>query len=442
VYIATNDTHRFLHYRCWDLDTAINLPNYSITPTDLKVLNTFVQPSTKYITLARNPLDNAYTTVSTLVSICSPSLVHLDLSFCQLGSESIRAISMCMLHIRTLENLNLSGNNLIDVKKDGSGKANIGGVLSLFATLCSPRSSLKRVDLSSSQLFGWGFDEDTQSWRGSIQQGVMVALSNVLIHNKSLYHLSIESNFAGQGYRGVDGLLAPVSDANSMINILSEALTQNTTIRDLNIANIGIDMSGSAIVAASLSKNKVLKYVNVSRNRIGVKGIEYFCTMIQSSTTIQALDISGNDLSDAGVAAVAQAIRYNESLTDVDLSYNAASKIEVGIVIGKALSNIYSNLIRLSLKGNNLDYRAILHIVDGLSSNDNLVHLDLSQNKTFQFWSDEVCLNFALAVSKSMKSGKYEKVMHRLDLSGNNMTRAAIKALTKSNELIDNYYIL
>jgi hypothetical protein len=61
-----------------------------------------------------------------------------------------------------------------------------------------------------------------------------------------------------------------------------------------------------------------------------------------------------------------------------------ASKIEVGIAIGKALSKVYS-LIRLSGKGNNVDSCAILH---GLSSYDYLVYLDLSANSTFHFWSD------------------------------------------------------
>ena len=239
-------------------------------------------------------------------------LVYLSLPFCNLGYTGIKNLSDILHVCKNLKHLDVSGNE-IDPE-------------SLQLLLGSVENSrdlpIHSIDLSSNNIGS-----------GSIE-GVRAIIS--LIRSPRKHKIRVL------------GLRATFLSLSSMKMLLG-FLKDNKSLKEINLAENGIQDKGAMVISDMLSSNKSLEKLDIAYNDITSAGVEILSKALEGNVhnNLKCLDISWNPLHDEGVSTLVKLL--------------PASKIEeLHIDSCRCTDASCLNLAECILKyGSNLDLKAL-----------------------------------------------------------------------------------
>jgi len=275
------------------------------------------------------------------------------------------------------------------------------------------------------------------------------------------------------------------------INLLIEALKNNTSLKTLDLSRNNLNSNKIIILLVALTTNKNITNVNVSMNAFDYYVEKYLNELILHNNTITTLDVSYSGIEDSTALIIQKALRDNSTLEHFmcnnckfttmgqyvilnAISYNSTLKsfnvkqadrytfesfttlcniwrknhqitnIDISSYLfrrtalqsfiavldnNKSITNL--NISNLGLEG----FTPLQYIISGLTS-DNLTILNLNSNRQFfvTHESSEVIAQF-LSTNTSLKE---------LDISYNNISDNApciMKALTTNNNTLLNLNI-
>lgn len=209
---------------------------------------------------------------------------------------------------------------------------------------------------------------------------------------------------------------------------LSRALTNNTVVKSLRLANNEIGPQGSVSITSILRTNKQIVYIDLSKNQIGTAGAIEIAGGLHENQTLKVLKLNENNIGDEGLANLSRNIPVNGCLTCLELMSNSFGA-EGLAALSETLQRGAPRLSSLNLSWNAIDNDGMTFLADGIAGNSNLTSLNLSM---CDLTADEVkILAEALQANTSMQS---------LDLSGNKINWEGAKFL--ADALIDHPQIL
>lgn len=190
----------------------------------------------------------------------------------------------------------------------------------------------------------------------------MVPLSDALSNNHTVKELRLDRNQIGD--EGVASLASALRSNQTLIKLnldgnnfgdrgavqLAGALEHNRSITYLALERNKIASRGASAIAKSLSVNCTLERLDLSGNAIGTEGVAEIALSLQSNSSLTTLKLDDNRLGDDGARTVAEALRYNQTLTKLNVRNNhitdsGASTFEEVLMCNQTLT-------RLNLKGN------------------------------------------------------------------------------------------
>ncbi len=157
-----------------------------------------------------------------------------------------------------------------------------------------------------------------------------------MIENTSLIStLTLSNNFIG----------------NSGLNTLCEALSTNTSLKNLDLSYCSLSLDDHGAIPRLLSINTTLEYLNLSSNSIGNTDLKNICESLSTNTSLKSLDLSNCSLSDDNGAALYQLLKINNSLENLDLSGNTVTNcrhIAAGLAVNKTLKTLNLSYCKLT----------------------------------------------------------------------------------------------
>ncbi|XP_065896624.1 protein NLRC3-like [Dysidea avara] len=277
------------------------------------------------------------------------TLQKLDVSNCGISDSGIVAISKSLKYNNTLQELNMSLNEINEIDE--------------IVEVIEGNTVLRKLDISCC----------------GISDSGIVAISKSLKYNNTLQELNMSYNEINE------------------INEIVEVIEGNTTLRKLDISYCGIRSKMAVIVSESYKNNKTLQefiiswkndqvtvrtadiFYNLSNKKIGDIGALIVSNLLYNSTRVNKLDVSYNKISHKGIVFIADYLKNNITLQKLNISHNSiaiegAKKIAEIIQINRSLQNL--NISYCSIPD-----RGIVTICNFLSNNTTLQELNMSHNE-------------------------------------------------------------
>ena len=274
--------------------------------------------------------------VGHFLTIPNSLLQHLNLSCNKLDRRGCELLAEGVQRMPCLEELDLSSNSGIGC----------GGAVQLVSSLqyCS---KLRELDMDKTGIS----DPDFQ------------CLATYVSSTTSLEVLDIGGNDIS--VESIDSLCKALS-ANSSMRRLNMSHCHLTTshcvclgqllrhpihcqIERLNIINCSLTSDGVEEVVSGLSDNTTLRELDLSCNQIGSEGAVAVATMLKTNSSLERLNLRLCDIGSRGGVELGAALERNKTLRHLDLSLNALGDDGVkGLCVG--LEN-NSSLERLRLCG-------------------------------------------------------------------------------------------
>ena len=113
---------------------------------------------------------------------------------------------------------------------------------------------------------------------------------------------------------------------------LTEDITINTTLQNLDISHNIISDHGAAVISQYLMMNGTLCILSISRNKITDRGAKRLAEAIQVNTTLEELNISKNLVSKEGVMRIVEACTINRTLHKLVCTHNNLSKSGLTVI--------------------------------------------------------------------------------------------------------------
>ena len=213
--------------------------------------------------------------------------LHLDNN--QIAIEGAASLSTALITNQVLETLTLNGNPLGD-----------RGLIYL-AKACGHNSNLSTLGMEGC---------------GITQTGRVEQLQNLLLKRR------IDNNFESllerlqdDDYRvtGIDLSGRPLGDAG--VQRLSEALADNTQVRQLWLRDCAVTNAGAKALASCLEQNMSIVDLFLGGNNITEEGLGYVCEALRgSNATLVSLEMDDNQISQRGVMDFMNALQKNTSV--------------------------------------------------------------------------------------------------------------------------------
>eukprot|EP00732_Lithocolla_globosa_P000401 Lithocolla_globosa_v1_NODE_120_length_6112_cov_229.957240.p1 type:complete len:1897 gc:universal NODE_120_length_6112_cov_229.957240:270-5960(+) len=370
--------------------------------------------SLQYLSLECNRIgDDAAIAVG--ANLGNSTLQHLNLSKNSIGVEGVKILASGLKKNSTLQQLDLHGNALGD-----------GGANELAASLAN--SSLQHLNLGGNNIGGIGFQAiaDSLKVNPTLQTLNLVAndctveafqalipLANVptlRLNLPSLFDMGIlfpstmqfnnslsELNFDGSSFSlGTHGA-----------SILAIYISQNSSLRRLDLPRHGLGAGGAKALAASLEKNAHLYYLNLESNSlgdagatslaaslemsslqhlklgsnsIGVSGTQALAVCLKKNRKLEHLCLNINRVGDDGAKALAECLQVNSSLQHLSLSFNSIGDVGTKALAYSIQKNSAPSLHHLILESNLIGAKGAKALAMCLEYNSSLCHLNLECN--------------------------------------------------------------
>ena len=219
---------------------------------------------------------------------------------------------------------------------------------------------------------------------------------------------------------------------------ISDALTENTTIKSINLSHNGFGIDSAKALAACLETNSTLEELDISYNCVFTDGANMISHALCSNTVLKHFNIAHNDICNEGAVAVSKCLAYNSTLKELNLSWNSISskgthQIALSLCSlqdGKLTvensdcsenfdqtqveSKANTTLEVLDLSHNRIGIYGVQSLSLMLQNNSSLITLNISHN---HLSDGEVAI-----VTDSIRGNTS---LQTLDLSGNNIFSAA-----------------
>ena len=218
--------------------------------------------------------------------------------------------------------------------------------------------------------------------KNNIYSGGAVSIFTALEHNSSLEELDLSRN-----QQITEG------DTERVGCTLNKILTVSKTIQTLKLQQCGIcDQTGTQI-GVGLTDNKSLRVLNISHGSIHSGGAVSIFTSLQHNSSLEELDLSWNwyltkDDSEAVGCAIERMLTVNKAIQTLKLQQcgicdKICKKIGVGLAENKCLRVL--NISRGSIHSG-----SAISIFTSLEANTSLEELDLSWNRFTEGDSEKV----------------------------------------------------
>ena len=257
------------------------------------------------------------------------------------------------------------------------------------------------------------------------------ALKVALTLNTTLTQLSVADNRIGDAGAialaealTVNAMLTKLDVSSNHIgdagaSALAEALTSNATLTKLDVSSNHIGKAGAGALAEALTSNATLTKPDVSSSQIGNSGASALAEALKVNATLMELDLSNNDLGDAGVTALAEGLAVNATLMKLDVSRNHIGNSGAS-VLAEALK-VNATLTELDVSDNDVGDAGMTALAEALKVNPTLMKLDVRNNHIGDAG--------AIALAEALK---VNKVLPKLDVTGNHIGDAGAIALAEA----------
>ena len=162
------------------------------------------------------------------------------------------------------------------------------------------------------------------------------------------------------------------------VGLLAEVLKGNTTLRELNLEDIGISGQGATGLAEALKVNLTLTELNLRNNVIGDEGATLLAEALKVNLTLTELNLRYNDIDDEGATGLAEALKVNLTLRDLNLRRNLIGD-EGATSLAEALK-VNLTLTELNLQNNCIGHQGATGLAEALKVNLTLRELNLRYN--------------------------------------------------------------
>ena len=207
------------------------------------------------------------------------------------------------------------------------------------------------------------------------------------------------------------------------IDVLAEALKNNTTIDTLSCLSCSAFLGGAQKLARSLSVNTNLQTICFESFRFEEEGLEDAFTVslasaLQCNRTLLALELCNHRMGSRGVLALIEMLKCNQTINRVSFFADNLCD-EVGALLVKILK-LSKSLTSVCLSNNKLSQKTAQAIATYLPQSRRVTDLDLGNN------------GFEADAMRMMEPAftQYAQLMY-LNLEGNNLSKASARYLCK-----------
>lgn len=265
------------------------------------------------------------------ILLANPTLTHLDFNSGRV--QTIETLAQALRDNETLTRLSLRHNFLSEES-----------LLPLTFALKS-NETLTELDVRSNNISSQGFTDLAQALRRNTGLTSMRLGGNwqsphsggcwgeLLKSNSTLKRLDLRSGHYLDPHQGL-------RDAG--VKFLTEALTINSTLTHLNVANNFLTADSATLFADLLTSNKTLTTLNLEGNKIEADGTIALAAALRVNTTLTDLRLSHNDIGVKGLMALNDMLDVNTTLTRLDLNDSWADSVKglVSSIKAKILRNL------------------------------------------------------------------------------------------------------
>lgn len=304
--------------------TSVNLEGINITPLEITALLTNQSPLTA-IDLSNCALGNYTARFLCKVLEKNTTLTQLILFKNGISKNGIESICDMLCKNTTLQILNL-----------GSNKIQSNGMY-LLADALKTNCHLTSIDLSNTGL------------------GATAAyyLSDALVWNNTLRICNLQDNFL----------------EDTGLEFLRDALKKSQRLEELTI-------EFSASITEALAVNSTIKKLCVS-GAFTDSDSDTFSAMLSENTTLKVLNINSSDMSAFDFTPLADALRKNNTLTSLKIV-----KTLVGDTVSTIFPALQVNhsIVKLVFQRIGMTDNHLVSLTNSITLNPTLTHLDLSKN--------------------------------------------------------------
>ena len=162
-------------------------------------------------------------------------------------------------------------------------------------------------------------------------------------------------------------------------DLLAKSIPSMSSLRRLWLSNNPIESGGAVEVIKALCGSGV-KQLWMWETKIGVRDCEALGELLKSNSSLEELIIYGNDLSSDSVASIITGLSYNNALIHLNISNS-----HFGMANAVSLASVLKNhskctLTELRLRHSEIESKGAVELMTALSKNNTLKQLDLSHN--------------------------------------------------------------
>ena len=416
------------------------------------------------------------------------SLKKLNLGYNYLGNDGISALGECLKFNKSLININLSGNNILNeglisfansiiskfnttLKKLNFKDNSIDndGIIQFCNILKDePSDRFIKLDFSLNRIDKYGLPE-LGYFLGNFKNLNSILLTNMLTYEamngfftycknlsklKKIIFLGI--NFTDQSAKDLNELLLNNKNieklvigtdrtfgSESMISI-GPGIKHNLKITHLLLPICHIGDEGAKILANSLFNNIDIKEINLEDNKIGEEGMKDLSEKVFGKISLKQINLSHNLIDEKGAKYLGKSLETANNLENLILNSNKILD-EGCIYIANGLEK-NNSLIELSLDYNKITNIGINSLSKVLIKIESLMILSLSTNLISEINDDFYKLfNWIKTIKISDNPLKPEEIIKIFKASAKNRlfkkTRFKVNEIYEYGSLIENDYL-
>ena len=363
----------------------VDLSKCMITEEGLVMITTSLSelPSLCYINLSYNVISDQ---IAKNLSHCFTNIKHVLLGNCDVRSESLNKILCALQSISSLQQLNISGNemsyftakqlkNVLDKNEDMNYLDLSSCILPIKEFWLVKSSFIKYLDISDNT-----FANETIKQVGTVIHSCSL-LSHLKLSNCCFHRTEVKYIFdCLRGNKSIcllDLSYNPITNEAAML--LATGIVSNHTLNHLYLQQCDIPEQGFLEIANALKSCNHLRSLDFSYNNVPSTVAYKMNEAISVNNNLTYLAIASCSLTEQCTAAIADFPAKTISLLHLDVSYNTLDNIGAGKLATTVFCSM--SLKYLDLSDCELSEKGFIRICKSLSSISNLKHLSIAENR-------------------------------------------------------------
>jgi len=162
-------------------------------------------------------------------------------------------------------------------------------------------------------------------------------------------------------------LSSNICDAEGMEGEFCKGLEKNKSLRSLVLSACRLGDKGvEHLCAGPLKSHPALEHVCLTYNRLESAVAKSVNQVLAANKTLKYLDLCGNSLGPEGAEQLAEGLKANKSLQQLGLAQNGIRQKGATALCKHFLSKEGSSLVYLDLRHNNVTYRGMVQLRNGI----------------------------------------------------------------------------